>query len=386
VFIAVSGKIDLVNRIAHTAKLATILGRFFPEVTIILEDVSPNMQTYMNSCLCRSDRVNCICVGAKRRMFRSVAGAIPLVMVRDLLASFAIAIETIGARRRYVDRDRLVIIKGFNVSLILLLKLLRYRVMLFAGGLGSTACTGLEKYWVLAKEIVACTILDRIIVETPSVLRNCRGLRKFERKFFSQGALYVKDEFRVVKPLHARKPIIGYVGALIREKNVAKVVEAMHVMAQVDEDARLYVIGDGPLKPCLESIAGELLTKRVVRLLGRVSDDEIPRYLNEMKLLVLPSTIEGLPNVVIEAMACGTPVLATRVGGIVDVIEDSASGFLLESLEADGLASRILSLIHNEDALEIVAANALRIVSERFTLRAATERYRSLLVDDAITE
>ena len=67
-----------------------------------------------------------------------------------------------------------------------------------------------------------------------------------------------------------------------------------------------------------------------VTLVGWISHDELPSYLNMLKLLVVPSYTEGLPNIVIEAMSCGTPVLATPVGGVPDLIEDGITGFILE--------------------------------------------------------
>ena len=101
-------------------------------------------------------------------------------------------------------------------------------------------------------------------------------------------------------------------------------------------------------------------------------------YLNELKLLVLPSYTEGLPNIMLEAMACGTPVLATPVGAIPDVIKDGETGFIMENNSPERIAENVIRAL-NDSNLDIIVKNARELVEKDFTYEAAVERYRKIL-------
>lgn len=107
----------------------------------------------------------------------------------------------------------------------------------------------------------------------------------------------------------------------------------------------MLIGGDGELK---ESIAASLQEQGVtarVELPGWISHDDLPRYLNQLRLLVLPSYTEGLPNIMLEAMACGTPVLATPVGAIPDVIIDGRTGFVMDNMTPWTLRSTLCGTV-----------------------------------------
>ena len=105
---------------------------------------------------------------------------------------------------------------------------------------------------------------------------------------------------------------------------------------------------------------------------------DLADYYNELKLFVLPTYLDAFPTSILEAMACGTPVLATPVGAIPDVIADEGTGFLLESTAPERIAQRI-TMILNYKELEKVADNAESLIRQKFTRTAATERYDKML-------
>ena len=82
-----------------------------------------------------------------------------------------------------------------------------------------------------------------------------------------------------------------------------------------------------------------------VELTGWIPHDELPDYSNMLKLIVLPSYTEGLPNIMLEVMACGTPVLATPVGAIPDVINDGENRFLMENNSQECIAENVITSI-----------------------------------------
>ena len=116
------------------------------------------------------------------------------------------------------------------------------------------------------------------------------------------------------------------VGALTERKNVVRLADAFARL----EEGTLTFAGDGPLRPALEGRAG-------VRLVGRVPHDEIPRLLAESHVLCQPSLIEPLGQALLEAMACGRSVVATRIGGPPEFVPPEA-GILVDPLDVDALA------------------------------------------------
>jgi len=111
--------------------------------------------------------------------------------------------------------------------------------------------------------------------------------------------------------------------------------------------ARFVLIGDGKERSNIEQRIGELGLQQHFMLLGRRMD--VPRLLNCCDLSVLPSWAEGLPNAVIESLAAGLPVVATRVGGIPEIIEDGESGLLVPPHNPDDLAEAILRVLNDSE-------------------------------------
>lgn len=119
------------------------------------------------------------------------------------------------------------------------------------------------------------------------------------------------------------------VGALTERKNVVRLADAFALLGE----GTLTYAGDGPLRARLEGRAG-------VRLLGRVSHDEVPALLAESRVLCQPSLIEPLGQSLLEAMACGRPVVATRIGGPPEFVPPGA-GVLVDPLDIDALAAAL---------------------------------------------
>lgn len=98
-----------------------------------------------------------------------------------------------------------------------------------------------------------------------------------------------------------------------------------------------------------------------------------------MRLLVLPSQpTEGLPTTILEAFACGTPVYATPVSGVPDVVHEGETGFLIEATDPETMAAEIRQIMARDDLAEI-ADNARRLVEREYQFDAAVERYRAIL-------
>ena len=107
----------------------------------------------------------------------------------------------------------------------------------------------------------------------------------------------------------------------------------------------LWIIGDGPERDSLRRLAQERGVSERVRFVGAVDQSALPRYYSAADALVLASSREGWANVLLESLACGTPVAATAVGGTPEVIADAAAGVLITRRSVDGVAAGLSTLL-----------------------------------------
>jgi len=156
---------------------------------------------------------------------------------------------------------------------------------------------------------------------------------------------------------------VVYVGRLIRNKGVADLIRAMRQLP----DAQLLVVGDGPDRGRLESLAQGMS----VTFVGQVMPSAVINYLRQARVLVLPSHLgDGLPNVILEAMACGVPVVATRTAGIPDVVRHGETGFLFDPGDIRQMAAYVDRLLTcdglwknlGEHSMEVVQSYAWDVV------------------------
>ena len=163
-------------------------------------------------------------------------------------------------------------------------------------------------------------------------------------------------------PTIPRENVVLFVGRLAPKKGVEYLIQAM---TNVSQHAQLCIVGDGHERSNLESLAASLDVS--VDFVGEVPPAEVREYYLRAGLLVLPSVEgEGMPNVVLEAMALGIPVVTTRSGGLPSVIDDEQTGFLVPMGDAESLAETIDRLLDDTELREQVGKNARSsIESER---------------------
>ena len=134
-------------------------------------------------------------------------------------------------------------------------------------------------------------------------------------------------------------PLIGCVCSLTREKGVDVLLQAIGRLVGRYPELQVCVVGDGPLRADLEHEARELGIGERVMFVGITAD--VRPWLAASDLFVLPSRSEGTPRALLEAMAMGTAVVATRTGGTPEIVEDGVSGMLVEAEDASGLGRGI---------------------------------------------
>jgi len=153
--------------------------------------------------------------------------------------------------------------------------------------------------------------------------------------------------------------VVIFAGQLVPIKAVQVLLQAWQILSaggSLRAGDRLVIAGDGPERGMLEARAAAGIDPQSVRFLGEISQQDLALWLDAATAFCLPSRNEGTPNVVIEALASGRPVVASRVGGIPEIVTDGRNGFLVESGDAAQLADRLQMVLEKPwDAQQIAA-------------------------------
>lgn len=177
--------------------------------------------------------------------------------------------------------------------------------------------------------------------------------------------------------------LIGAVGRLSDEKGFDILIRSIHALLQRGFDVRLVIVGEGGERANLERLIGELGLQDRVTLAGWQAD--VRGYFEAMDVFALSSHREGLPNVVLEAMALEVPVVATRVNGVPRLVQDGRNGFLVNAGNVDELTTALLALLGDEEFRGQFRATGRRTVEGRYSFRTRMEKmkriYDGLLAD-----
>lgn len=165
------------------------------------------------------------------------------------------------------------------------------------------------------------------------------------------------------------KPVKNHVGLL----NAAS-----SVIGDVPE-AQLLIVGDGPLKPHLRAAAASLGIEERTTFYGETSDTRT--LLAAMDVFVLCSFHEGMPNALLEAMAAGRAVIATKNGGCPEIVRHGRSGFLVNPEDAASMAERISRLLRSKDLRAAFGSAARDTVASKFTLERMVQEFEQLYAD-----
>jgi glycosyltransferase involved in cell wall biosynthesis len=192
---------------------------------------------------------------------------------------------------------------------------------------------------------------------------------------FTPGPLALSSKYRA--------QTVVCVSKLCYRKGSDVLLQAWRYVQKEFPHAHLYLVGDGSIKPQLQRLAQELGIAETVEFVG--IQENILTYLHRAAIAVLPSRIEGMPNAVLEAMACGLACVATRVSGSEDIVQSGVNGLLVESEDYKGLALALLSLLRDPALMMQYGQSARVHVEQCYSLEHVTDSYQALyqrLVDD----
>jgi len=167
-------------------------------------------------------------------------------------------------------------------------------------------------------------------------------------------------------------PVVSLVARLSSEKGHVFFIRGARRLLDEVPNARFLLIGEGPLRPQIEQAATDLALNGAVRFLGFRSD--VAKLMASSDLVVLPSLKEAFGTVLLEAGALGKPVIATRVGGIQEIVRHGETGLLVPPADPDALAQAMLRLILNADEARAMGERGREFVAREFSLERMARR------------
>jgi len=194
-------------------------------------------------------------------------------------------------------------------------------------------------------------------------------------------AFYI--DLGVFKPQNLEKKYdIVFSGRLVKNKGIILLLEAVKNLKFKIKDLKLIIVGDGPLKPEIEIYIKKNKLENNVEFSGWLpSTEDVAIIYNQSKIMVMPSYNEGGPRVTLEAMACKTPVLTSRVGIMLDIIEDRDNGLFID-WNSDDISKIILLILKDGNLYQKIAENGYNTIQQferEKTIKNYAETYQNLL-------
>jgi glycosyltransferase involved in cell wall biosynthesis len=242
--------------------------------------------------------------------------------------------------------------------------------------LKSRIYTFLDKLWLRRMDrltAVSADVQQQVLASIPGsrcdIIANGIAFERFE-------AVDGNGKLLSELGLSDRDTLIGTIGRLVPEKGYRHLLASARNICAKRPDAKVLFIGDGPQREELENAVRQTGLEDCVRFLGVRRD--IPEILALLDVFVLPSITEGLPMVLLEAMAAGKPIVATEVGDIPKVIQADQSGLLVPPANEDALSDALLALIEDTERANRLAARAREEVVLKFSGQKMVDDYISV--------
>ena len=167
-----------------------------------------------------------------------------------------------------------------------------------------------------------------------------------------------------------------YVGRFNTFKSVETLVTAVGKLSHMDVgDFELNLVGEGEQRPALERMVSELSLTRRVHFVGWVARDCIADYYRRADIFVTATTWEGMPNTVLEAMACGLPIVGTQASGLRDLVRDDINGYLVPIKDPDALAEALARLVDNGYERRRMGRESRKLAEREFAWEYIAEQY-----------
>lgn len=197
-----------------------------------------------------------------------------------------------------------------------------------------------------------------------------------EKIFVIRRSLEVEEAKSISSVLEPPYKLIS-VGRVVWQKGHIYAVDALAQLLKANIPVQYEIIGDGPLEEAVYYRAWQLGVTDQIKITGYVENDELDSVMSRTHLIVHPSLTEAMPNALIRAQSIGLPAVATNVGGIPEVLEDSVTGLLVPPADPLSLANAIREILTDKDTWSVFSRNAYQYTPTRFSPRKEIEAYQS---------
>lgn len=223
---------------------------------------------------------------------------------------------------------------------------------------------------------------DRVVAISDALLETLHrsGVEAGKVKMISNGIDI--DRFRDAQPTLrdelalCERALVGFVGRLVPDKGGEILLRAAQQVLRVKPDTEFVFVGDGPTRSSWELLARELGISDQVVFAGVRGD--MPGVYSSFQMVVLPSLCEAMPMCVLEAMAAGKPVVATRVGAIPKVVDPGQTGLLVEPGDVNGLSAAIVKILEDRELARQMGSNGSVRAAKLFSSDAMARQYEDL--------
>ena len=385
--LTIEGKIRLMKKpyvcIVTTTLYAENLKQFLDNAITLMRPIS-NLHVITGNFPNRYDNVEVIEV--ERNCGRLKNESLSFRLLQNVKAQLKITFEFINNSSKF---QIVCFHSGEYLNLLpcIMAKLLRKKIIIFHLGGNKLLEARKAVHSTFERTLVAfgwtlfmrtCySIADIVACESPSIVQFA-GLNRFTKKIAPNIGRFVDTYFSMRIPISKRGKKVGYIGRIVEEKGIVPFSDAVPLILARDNSIGFQIIGDGTLLLEIEKRICSGPTKNSVIFEGWIAQKSLPEHLNSLSVLVVPSYTEGVPGIIQEAMACGTIVLATPVGGIPDLVRDHQTGFLLRDNTPEEIANSVIS-IFNSHSLSEISKNAMNLIEKEYTFQSVLNRYKSML-------
>jgi len=212
---------------------------------------------------------------------------------------------------------------------------------------------------------------------------NSQGLKERAQKFYAQKNFHIicngvnTSMFYPGKKETTEEFCLLFVSRLIERKGLQFIIPQLQKIQEcVDKKVKLVIVGNGPYKDTLEYLAKKYNAEIFVQFEGQKNKDELLRYYQNADVFILPSKWEGMPNVVLEAMACGLPIVMTPCEGSAELIRNN--GYVVS---AEEFSDRLIYLANHKEVCLLMGKESKRIVDSHFLWEKKVQEYINILED-----
>ncbi|HPN54441.1 MAG TPA: glycosyltransferase family 4 protein [Candidatus Moranbacteria bacterium] len=239
-----------------------------------------------------------------------------------------------------------------------------------------------ERFTALYKVITP--IIKKIWKEAYFVIANSQGLAELALKSKPEKEIGIipngidtKEFFPAPEKNEADKFTIICVSRVTPRKGIRFLIQAFNILSKRYDYLRLIIVGDGNERASLEDLVQTLGLKEKVLFTGPVLHEKVLEYYQKANIFALPSMNEGMSNTMLEALACGLPLIATNTGGTKELIEEGQNGFIVKMKEANDLAEKIEKFLLDKN-LEARMGQASRELAEKLDWSVVANEYFAL--------